>query len=363
MGGIDGIAGGRTSPWEDYYEKPLPKEGQKAAINVASAPWLERAQTAPSPTYSPAMFSNPAMRGPAVTLAPAPPPAPAKPTALAAAPAAFRGVELAITASAPHSERTDTTRAISCGPYKLYPAVTRDGNGGEAVVYWHAVNRETKRADFVVGPDALTTFTSDPQKYAEVALRVFANGEPDKATIESMKVVDAAMNKGVGAALTQLGHAWKVALTDPAWVLRRTTDLATAAAGGHPTSRAARATEAASADAVAGHGPPGSVGAARRYSYEASPKHGTQKVGNVSAAPKGGQAALDSSVQVKETSPRRVGVDYDAGELAVFDETHPGEGIFHGHVRSWEELTDQQRNAFSDAGLTDKRGRILRGEP
>jgi hypothetical protein len=66
-------------------------------------------------------------------------------------------------------------------------------------------------------------------------------------------------------------------------------------------------------------------------------------------------------VQVKETSPRRVGVDYDTGELVVFDETHPGEGIFHGHVRSWDELTDQQRGAFTKAGLTDNRGRILRG--
>jgi hypothetical protein len=363
MSGVDGIGGGRTSPWEDYYEKPLPKEAQKAAVAVANAPWLDRGSQAH--TYSPEMFSNPAMRGAAVMLAPPPPPpATPKPTPLAAAPDAFRGVELALTASIPPYERTDTTRAISCGPYKLYPAVKRDGAGGEAVVYWHAVNRETKRGDFIVGPDALGAFTADPQKYAEVALRVFANGEPDKQTVESMKVVDAAMNKGPAAALTQLGHAWAQALTDPEWVVRRTTDLATAAAGGsHAPTRAARATEAGIAEATAGRAPPGSVGAARRYNYEASPKHGTEKVGNVSAAPKGGQAALDSSVQVKETSPRRVGVDYDSGQLVVFDETHPGEGIFHGHVRSWDELTDQQRNAFSSGGLTDRRGRILRGEP
>jgi len=361
MSGIDGIGGSRTSPWEDYYEKPLPKEAQKAEVAVASAPWLDRVDHAPA--YSPAMFSNPAMRGPAVVLAPPPPPATSKPAALAAAPDAFRGIELAITASTPRYERSDTTRAVSCGPYKLYPAVMRDGAGGEAVVYWHAVNRETKREDFVVGPDAFTAFTSDPQKYAEVALRVFANGEPDKQTVESMKVVDVAMKDGPGAALAQLAHAWKVALTDPEWVVRRATDLATAgAAGSHAPSRAARASEAVTAEATAGRAPPGSVGAARRYNYEASPKHGTQKVGNVSAAPKGGQAALDSSVQVKETSPRRVGVDYDSGELVVFDETHPGEGIFHGHVRSWDELTDQQRNAFSAGGLTDRRGRILRGE-
>ena len=90
------------------------------------------------------------------------------------------------------------------------------------------------------------------------------------------------------------------------------------------------------------------IGGPRRWRY-------------VSAAPKNGQAALDNSVQVKETSARRVGVDYDTGELSVFDETHPGEGVFHGHVRAWEELNDQQRNAFTNGGITDRRGRILRG--
>lgn len=214
-----------------------------------NAPWLDRGNLAAG--YSPAMFSNPAMRGPAVMLAPRMPPAPPKPTPLPAAPDAFRGVELAITATMPRYERTDTTRALACGPYKLYPAVKRDGAGGETVVYWHAVNRETKRGDFIVGPDALEAFRSDPQKYAEVALRVFANGEPDKPTTESMKVVDAAMSKGPGAALVQLGHAWKVALTDPEWIVRRTTDLATAAAGGsHAPARAARAAEAATAEPV-----------------------------------------------------------------------------------------------------------------
>ena len=180
-----------------------------------------------------------------------------------------------------------------------------------------------------------------------------------------MKVTAAAMKGGPIAAAVQLAHAWKVAVTDPEWVIHRTTDLAGAVAGGaHPPSRAARGIEAgARAEIVAGGEQASSVGAARRHEYQASPKHGAEKVGSVSAAPRAGQAALDSSVQVKETSPRRVGVDYDLGQLVVFDETHPGEGIFHGHVRSWDELTDQQRSAFSRAGLTDQRGRILRGTP
>jgi RHS repeat-associated protein len=59
-------------------------------------------------------------------------------------------------------------------------------------------------------------------------------------------------------------------------------------------------------------------GAMRRHEYEASPKHGATARGNIGAAPKNGQNALDASVQVKDTSPRRVGVDYQTGEIVVF---------------------------------------------
>ena len=34
----------------------------------------------------------------------------------------------------------------------------------------------------------------------------------------------------------------------------------------------------------------------------------------------------------------------------------------HCHRRSWDDLTDQQRNAFSASGLTDRRRRLLRGD-
>lgn len=108
--------------------------------------------------------------------------------------------------------------------------------------------------------------------------------------------------------------------------------------------------------------PPGSVGAMRRYEYEASPKHGATQRGNIAPAPKNGQAALDNSVQVKSTSPRRVGIDYEAGEIVVFDETHPGKGVYHGHTRTWEELTPEMRKALIESGYTDRRGQILTGD-
>jgi hypothetical protein len=91
--------------------------------------------------------------------------------------------------------------------------------------------------------------------------------------------------------------------------------------------------------------------------FEPSPKHGPEKRGDASAGPKDGQTALDNSVQVKDSSPRRVGVDRENGQIIVLDQTSKGK--FHGHVRSWKELSDQQRNALIKARLADKRGHIL----
>jgi hypothetical protein len=117
--------------------------------------------------------------------------------------------------------------------------------------------------------------------------------------------------------------------------------------------------------------PQGSVGAMRRREYEPSPKHGaterqtTKGVSN--RAPKNGQDALDHSVQVKDTSPRRVGIDYEEGEFVVFDETHqPGQqapmqstGVYHGHVRTWDQLDQPMQNALIRAGMTNRNGKIL----
>ena len=41
----------------------------------------------------------------------------------------------------------------------------------------------------------------------------------------------------------------------------------------------------------------------------------------------------------------------------MFDETTPG--VFHGHVRSWSELTNAMRAALRKAGLVNKKGKIL----
>lgn len=58
--------------------------------------------------------------------------------------------------------------------------------------------------------------------------------------------------------------------------------------------------------------------------YQPAPYHGRFDSSVKSRAPTNGQYVLDSSVQVKKTSPRRVGVDESTGELVVFDKTYEG---------------------------------------
>ncbi len=93
-------------------------------------------------------------------------------------------------------------------------------------------------------------------------------------------------------------------------------------------------------------------------SFEPSDKHDQVRPG-VGAQPRNGQAALDRSVQVSDTSSRRVGVDAASGEIVVFDETFPGQCIFHGHVRTWDQLTQKMQSALYKAGLTNLKGRIM----
>lgn len=250
MSEIDGLSSRVTSTWQDAYEKPLPDQKRRSVENATNAPWLTT--PAPETRYSPEMFSNPAMHGQPVTLAPVQSAPPALETAPRIAPNAFRGIELALTADRPASTRSDTARSFHCGGYTMVPAMARQPDGSEAIVYFRAVNRDTKREDFVVGPGALSTFTADPKTYSEVALRVFANGEPDRVTLESMKAVDLAMKEGPVAAMKQLGKAWKVALTDADWVAKRTTDLALAARATAPKSGPATAQRATSPAAAAG---------------------------------------------------------------------------------------------------------------
>lgn len=62
-------------------------------------------------------------------------------------------------------------------------------------------------------------------------------------------------------------------------------------------------------------------------------------------------------MRVKDTSPRRVGIDPKTKDIVVFDQHL--EGKFHGHVREWGELTSEMQNALRNAGLVNARGKVL----
>ncbi|URQ59654.1 PAAR domain-containing protein [Pantoea alhagi] len=95
--------------------------------------------------------------------------------------------------------------------------------------------------------------------------------------------------------------------------------------------------------------------------YKDAPYHGTSDNSVKSRAPKNGQAALDNSVQVKPTSPRRVGVDIANNEIVVLDKTRSlSDQVdeYHGHVRDWDALDNKQQSALNKSGKTTRKGKI-----
>lgn len=48
-----------------------------------------------------------------------------------------------------------------------------------------------------------------------------------------------------------------------------------------------------------------------------------------------------------------------AGEIVVLDKT--SDGVFHGHVRSWEGLDQAMRNALIKGGMFNRRGKYIGG--
>lgn len=105
--------------------------------------------------------------------------------------------------------------------------------------------------------------------------------------------------------------------------------------------------------------PNGKYGGAS-YHHQNS-KGGTGK-GAKSPAPIDGQAALDNSLLIKETSPRRISIN--KGQFVVLDRTLPASDcspdIYHGHVRTWEELDPEMREPLQKAGWVNSKGKIIK---
>jgi hypothetical protein len=134
--------------------------------------------------------------------------------------------------------------------------------------------------------------------------------------------------------------------------------LATAGAAIHSNNLGNAISEMRSAE-NRGSGSSGGTqgGSGPNGSYELNPKHGSVDRGQASKAPSNGQASLDNSHRIKETSTRRVGVDPKTKEFVVFDEHLSGK--FHGHVRAWDDLTSEMQNTLRRAGLVNGRGKPL----
>jgi hypothetical protein len=66
---------------------------------------------------------------------------------------------------------------------------------------------------------------------------------------------------------------------------------------------------------------------------------------------------LNNYTQIKDTSLRRIGVDSKAGEINIFDSTN--NGTYHGHTRTWNELTQEMKNALINNGQATTKGVIV----
>ncbi len=89
--------------------------------------------------------------------------------------------------------------------------------------------------------------------------------------------------------------------------------------------------------------------------FENASYHGKKGNAIKSKAPIDGQAALDNSLPIGNNSTRRVGVSN--GEIVVLDET--SKGIFHGHVRTWKQLSNEMQSVLRKAGLANKKGKVI----
>jgi hypothetical protein len=94
--------------------------------------------------------------------------------------------------------------------------------------------------------------------------------------------------------------------------------------------------------------------------FENNPKHVKKDRAGANKAPENPDITLENSFQVSENSTRRVGVDMETGEFNIFDE-HT-EGVFHGHSRSWNELSQAQKNVLIKNKVVNVKGKILKSK-
>ena len=90
-------------------------------------------------------------------------------------------------------------------------------------------------------------------------------------------------------------------------------------------------------------------------------KHGNDRRGDIAARPLNGQEALNNSFLVKQKRAgfsQRISVEGD--HFVVLDEQRPG--VFHGHQRDWNELSQDQKNTLIKNKVTDVKGRLIKNK-
>ena len=97
--------------------------------------------------------------------------------------------------------------------------------------------------------------------------------------------------------------------------------------------------------------------------YKDAPYHTIYGGGNKSPKPTNGQDVLNNSIPVKNTSNQRVGVDKTTDEYVVFN--NHKDNRYHGDVKEWKgrsdvALTEEMKQVLYKAGLTTRKGKILK---
>ncbi|KTC57821.1 S-type Pyocin [Pseudomonas fluorescens ABAC62] len=94
------------------------------------------------------------------------------------------------------------------------------------------------------------------------------------------------------------------------------------------------------------------------WKYEDAPYHGKNGNSVKSKRPENGQDSLNESIEVNPpNSRRRIAIDPHTKEFVVIDRT--AEDTYHAHVRTWNDLRQDMKNALIRAGKTNRKGKIL----
>ncbi|HSC25175.1 MAG TPA: hypothetical protein VLB80_03110 [Candidatus Babeliales bacterium] len=90
--------------------------------------------------------------------------------------------------------------------------------------------------------------------------------------------------------------------------------------------------------------------------YKDAEYHNINSNGLKSKSPKNGQELLDNAFSIEGSQDSFIAID--GKEFVVFYKTMTHE--FHGHIRTWKQLTHFMKNTLIHQGLVRRSGKIIR---